>query len=24
MMNGKIAGTYLGLARNDEEWVMGV
>lgn len=24
MMNGKIAGTYLGLAKNGDEWVMGV
>lgn len=24
MMNGKIAGTYLGLARNGDEWVMGI
>lgn len=24
MMNGKIAGTYLGLAKNGDEWVMGI
>lgn len=24
MMNGKIAGTYLGFAKNGNEWVMGV
>lgn len=24
MMNGKIAGTYLGLAKNGENWVMGI
>ena len=24
MMNGKIIGTYLGLAKNGEDWVMGI
>lgn len=24
MMNGKIAGTYLGFAKNGDEWVMGI